>query len=121
MRPRYEPRRSDSRSGPDDDAPLGVLITPERVLHLIEAIESVLVQRKRSGDVVRLEVGGDIPAERVEGSHPCDMLLKDLATGNVCAIAEARGRHAAGCRLDFSAETVRPLVALTRSELAKLN
>ncbi|MEQ2006508.1 MAG: M3 family oligoendopeptidase [Limisphaerales bacterium] len=28
---------------------------------------------------------------------------------------------AAGCRFDFSAETVRPLVALTRSELAKLN
>ncbi|NBR84561.1 MAG: M3 family oligoendopeptidase [Verrucomicrobia bacterium] len=27
---------------------------------------------------------------------------------------------AAGCRFDFSAETVRPLVALTRSELAKL-
>lgn len=28
---------------------------------------------------------------------------------------------AAGCRFDFSAETVRPLVALTRSELAKFN
>ena len=28
---------------------------------------------------------------------------------------------AAGCRFDFTAETVRPLVALTRSELAKLN
>lgn len=28
---------------------------------------------------------------------------------------------AAGCRFDFSAETVRPLVALTRSELAKLD
>lgn len=28
---------------------------------------------------------------------------------------------AAGCRFDFSAETVRPLVALTRNELAKLN
>jgi oligoendopeptidase F len=28
---------------------------------------------------------------------------------------------AAGCRFDFSAETVRPLVALTRSELGKLN
>jgi polyphosphate kinase len=33
---------------------------------LIEAIESVLVQRKRSGDVVRLEVGGDIPPEVLE-------------------------------------------------------
>ena len=28
---------------------------------------------------------------------------------------------AAGCRFDFSAETVRPVVALTRSELAKFN
>jgi oligoendopeptidase F len=28
---------------------------------------------------------------------------------------------AAGCRFDFSAATVRPLVALTRSELAKLD
>jgi len=32
-----------------------------------------------------------------------------------------RPAAAAGCRFDFRAETVRPLVALTRSELAKLN
>lgn len=41
-----------------------------------------------------------VPAEHVEGRHPCDMLLKDLASGEVSAIAEERGRHAAGCRLD---------------------
>lgn len=41
-----------------------------------------------------------VPARHVEGRHPCDMLLKDLATGDVYAIAEERGRHAAGCRLD---------------------
>ncbi|MSW27674.1 MAG: polyphosphate kinase 1 [Actinobacteria bacterium] len=39
---------------------------------LIEAIESVLVQRKRSGDVVRLEVGADMPADVL------DMLCREL-------------------------------------------
>lgn len=43
-----------------------------------------------------------VPAEHVEGRHPCDMLLKDLASGDVSAIAEERGRHAAGCRLDVA-------------------
>ena len=46
-----------------------------------------------------------VPAEPVEGRHPCDMLLKDLATGDVSAIAEERGRHAAGCRLDVGVLT----------------
>lgn len=41
-----------------------------------------------------------VPAENVDGRHPCDMLLKDLASGDVTAIAEHRGKHAAGCRLD---------------------
>ena len=39
---------------------------------LIEAIETVLVQRKRSGDVVRLEVGADMPADVL------DMLCREL-------------------------------------------
>lgn len=34
------------------------------------------------------------------GRHPCDMLLEDLARGEVHAIAEHRGREARGCRLD---------------------
>jgi uncharacterized protein DUF2478 len=41
-----------------------------------------------------------VEAERVPGRHPCDMLLVDLANGNVSAIAEYRGKHASGCRLD---------------------
>lgn len=49
--------------------------------------------------------------------------LRDYKTG--LALGGARPLPelfaAAGCRFDFSAETVRPLVALTRSELAKLN
>lgn len=38
------------------------------------------------------------PAAR--GRHPCDMLLEDLASGQVHAIAEDRGSQAQGCRLD---------------------
>ena len=41
-----------------------------------------------------------VEAERMPGRHPCDMLLMDLASGDVSAIAEYRGKHAAGCRLD---------------------
>ncbi len=46
-----------------------------------------------------------MPAEHVEGRHPCDMLLKDLASGDVSAIAEERGKHAGGCRLDVGVLT----------------
>ena len=63
-----------------------------------------------------------VPAGHVEGRHPCDMLLKDLATGNVCAIAEERGprlqevlQDAAegGCRAHESPErrTIRVVIA----------
>ena len=41
-----------------------------------------------------------VEAERVPGRHPCDMLLMDLASGEVSAIKEYRGKHAAGCQLD---------------------
>lgn len=34
------------------------------------------------------------------GRHPCDLLLENLATGEVTAIAEHRGKEARGCRLD---------------------
>lgn len=34
------------------------------------------------------------------GRHPCDLLLQDLASGEVTAIAEHRGSEARGCRLD---------------------
>jgi nucleoside-triphosphatase THEP1 len=36
------------------------------------------------------------------GRHRCDMLLEELASGEVHAIAEYRGREARGCRLDVS-------------------
>lgn len=39
------------------------------------------------------------PADR-PGRHPCDLLLENLATGEVTPIAEHRGKEARGCRLD---------------------
>jgi len=39
-------------------------------------------------------------ASGLPGRHPCDLLLEDLASGDVTAIAEHRGREARGCRLD---------------------
>jgi hypothetical protein len=39
------------------------------------------------------------------GRHPCDLLLEDLATGEVTAIAEHRGKEARGCRLDVGVLT----------------
>jgi nucleoside-triphosphatase THEP1 len=32
--------------------------------------------------------------------HPCDLLIENLATGEVTAVAEYRGKQARGCRLD---------------------
>jgi len=39
------------------------------------------------------------PTDR-PGRHPCDLLLENLATGEIIAIAEHRGQEARGCRLD---------------------
>ncbi len=39
------------------------------------------------------------PSDR-PGRHPCDLLLENLASGEVTAIAEHRGKEARGCRLD---------------------
>jgi len=48
-----------------------------------------------------LQLAGALQVEPVARSrHPCDMLLEDLASGEVHAIAEDRGSQARGCRLD---------------------
>jgi nucleoside-triphosphatase THEP1 len=44
------------------------------------------------------------PTDR-PGRHPCDLLLENLATGEVTAIAEERGKEARGCRLDVGVLT----------------
>lgn len=38
--------------------------------------------------------------EDMADRHACDLLIEDLATGDVTAIAEHRGKEARGCRLD---------------------
>lgn len=47
-----------------------------------------------------VQIAGLIQVGTPPGGHACDMLLQNLATGEVIAIAEDRGKHAAGCRLD---------------------
>jgi nucleoside-triphosphatase THEP1 len=44
------------------------------------------------------------PADR-PGRHPCDLLLENLATGEITPIAEHRGKEARGCRLDVGVLT----------------
>jgi nucleoside-triphosphatase THEP1 len=49
-----------------------------------------------------VQLAGAIQRDPVDrpGRHPCDLLLENLATGEVTAIAEHRGKEARGCRLD---------------------
>jgi nucleoside-triphosphatase THEP1 len=49
-----------------------------------------------------IPLAGAIQLDPVDrpGRHPCDLLLENLATGKVAAIAEHRGKEARGCRLD---------------------
>jgi nucleoside-triphosphatase THEP1 len=52
-------------------------------------------------------MAGAIQLEPIDlpGRHPCDLLLEDLASGEVTAIAEHRGKEARGCRLDVGVLT----------------
>lgn len=54
--------------------------------------------------------------------HPCDLLIEDLATGEVTAIAEHRGKQARGCRLDVSllTELAGAVLSSLRSEEPRL-
>lgn len=47
-----------------------------------------------------VQLAGVVQIGTPPGGHACDMLLQNLATGEVTAIAEDRGKHATGCRLD---------------------
>lgn len=64
---------------------------PDRVI--ADAIAPLREQGLQLAGALQVE-----PASR--GRHPCDMLLEDLASGEVHAIAEDRGSQARGCRLD---------------------
>jgi hypothetical protein len=67
-------------------------IYPDRAI--ARAIEPLRDRGIALAGAIQIETA-DLP-----GRHPCDMLLEDLASGEVVAIAEERGKEARGCRLD---------------------
>jgi nucleoside-triphosphatase THEP1 len=78
-------------------------VYPDRVI--ARAISPLRERGVAMAGAIQLEPA-DLP-----GRHPCDLLLEDLASGEVTAIAEHRGKEARGCRLDVGlltelAETV---------------
>lgn len=79
------------------DSPIAALvyadgIYPDRAI--ARAIEPLRDRGIALAGAIQIETA-DLP-----GQHPCDMLLEDLASGDVVAIAEERGKEARGCRLD---------------------
>jgi hypothetical protein len=46
-----------------------------------------------------------VEQQPADDCHPCDMLLEELAGGEIVAISENRGKHARGCRLDIGVLT----------------
>jgi nucleoside-triphosphatase THEP1 len=66
-------------------------IYPDRVI--AEAIAPLREGGVQLAGALQVEAGS-------RGRHPCDMLLEDLASGEIHAIAEDRGSQARGCRLD---------------------
>ncbi|MDI1287079.1 MAG: DUF2478 domain-containing protein [Reyranella sp.] len=69
-------------------------IYPDRAI--ARAIEPLRERGVALAGALQLE-STDLP-----GRHPCDMILQDLSSGEVTAIAEHRGSEARGCRLDVS-------------------
>ena len=72
-------------------------VYPDRAI--ARAIEPLRERGVAMAGAIQLE-----PAGR-PGRHPCDLLLEDLASGEVTAIAEHRGKEARGCRLDVGVLT----------------
>lgn len=60
--------------------------------------------------------------EDMADRHACDLLIEDLATGEVTAIAEHRGKEARGCRLDVGllTELAEAVLSSLRSEEPRL-
>jgi hypothetical protein len=54
-----------------------------------------------------LPIAGVLQVEQppADDCHPCDMLLEELAGGEIVALSENRGKHARGCRLDVGVLT----------------
>lgn len=72
-------------------------VYPDRAI--AQAIHPLLERGVEMAGAIQLD-----PADR-PGRHPCDLLLQNLATGEVTAIAEHRGKEARGCRLDVDVLT----------------
>lgn len=93
-------------------------IYPDRVI--ARAIEPLRERGVALAGALQLESTG------LEGRHPCDIVLQDLSTGDVTAIAEHRGREARGCRLDVGlltdlAEAVASSLRLEQPRLLVVN
>lgn len=66
-------------------------VYPDRII--AQAIEPLRAQG--------IALAGALQVEPVAaGRHPCDMLLEELASGDIHTLAEHRGSEARGCRLD---------------------
>jgi len=72
-------------------------VYPDRVI--ARAIAPLRERGVAMAGAIQLEPAGQ------PGRHPCDLLLEDLASGEVIAIAEHRGKEARGCRLDVGVLT----------------
>lgn len=72
-------------------------VYPDRLLR------QVLAPLRESG----VTLAGVLQVERqaADDCHPCDILLEELAGGGIVALAENRGKHARGCRLDIAGLT----------------
>lgn len=93
-------------------------IYPDRAI--ARAIEPLRDRGIALAGAIQIETA-DLP-----GRHPCDMLLEDLASGDVVAIAEERGKEARGCRLDVGlltdlAEAVASSLRLEQPRLLVVN
>ena len=93
-------------------------IYPDRAI--ARAIEPLRDRGIALAGAIQIETA-DLP-----GRHPCDILLEDLASGDVVAIAEERGKEARGCRLDVGlltdlAEAVASSLRLEQPRLLVVN
>ncbi len=93
-------------------------IYPDRVI--ARAIEPLRERGVALAGALQLESTG------LPGRHPCDIVLQDLSTGEITAIAEHRGPEARGCRLDVGlltdlAEAVASSLRLEKPRLLVVN
>lgn len=89
-------------------------VYPERVIaHVVEGL--------RDRGIVLAGALQRTPEDMAD-RHPCDLLIEDLATGEITAIAEHRGKQARGCRLDVGllTELAEAVLVSLRSEEPRL-